>query len=1297
MKLRCFVRPLPAGFFILLAVSLHAQAPAERLVIQPIDDTKLVALDGNVHPLADPRYDHGAVPDAMPAQRIFLLLNRPPAREAALQQFLGDVHRRGSATYHDWITPEEFGKRFGPADEDIQRAEGWLQSKGFSIARVSKSKQLIEFSGTAGQLRDAFHTEIHQYGVDGETHYANASEISIPAALAPLVRGISPLNNFRAKPLLQTLGKASYSPTTKKTVPLWTLPSPISSGNFYAVAPEDFATQYDLAPLYQTGVNGAGQTIGIINVANIDVGLANAYRQLFNLSSNPPQVVVDGDDPGANGASTEAYLDVEVSGAVAPGATVLLYISSGSDLEDPLVVAAVRAVEDNQASVLSMSFGSCEQFLGTSGNQLWAGLWEEAAAQGQTVLVSSGDSGGAGCDPGSLFPAQEGLAVNGYASTPWNVAVGGTDFFYSDYASGAPSAATLWNQTNDSNLGSLKAPLPEQVWDDALGLNVVNLHPGANDDIAAGGGPSSCAVRSSSEECVSGYPKPNWQTGTGVPTDGVRDVPDVSLFAAVGSNLSAYAICAGAGECAPGTNNATEIFLVGGTSASSPAMAGIMALINQKYGRQGQADFTIYPLAQQKPAAFHDITLGSNNVNCLQGSLDCSLDANGDGLYTFQKYLAGPGYDLASGLGSVDANALVNNWNSITFLPTTTSLSLSSTTITHGTPITVTTSVATSSGSSTPAGGVAILTTSTSPQSQGQTVLTLKSGTASTSVDFFPGGYYNVLADYHGDGVFESSTSSPIALNVSPENSNINFSVVNDLQNTAITNGGSIFYDVPLSLDVQPIGVSAAAGKTNGNATGTATFKIDSITATVALNATGVASWSPPELSVGNHTASAMYSGDASFNASSASPVTFSVTKAGAQMRDWIETPSATSQLDVVGVGTGGSLTVTVQAGPSPGAPSGTAAPTGTVTVCLSITSGVCNSPSYSQIAALSSPNGNNSQLSSATVTFTNLQPTPAGEYALTYLYSGDANWESQGISSLTTIVVSSFPALAPTTTNLSITPTSISGTELATFTITVTGAGTLAVAPTGFVLCYTKGIPIVSDTLVPPKSGTTSSVSFQLNPFWNFWNNGANPLTVVYEGDDNYQPSIGNTVNLTVSQNGGDFSFAPQIPQITLKPGSSGTVGLNMAPLTNFSSNVALTCAPSSSQISCSVNPTQLTVNGAATATLTITASANSASAQVPTDPARRANNKLVWLGAGGGFLIVSVILAGLPNRRRRPGMLLTFSLLVGLALAGCGSSGGQSGQHQPPPPNASIYSVLVNATAGGIVHNAKVIVVVQ
>jgi pro-kumamolisin-like protein/Big-like domain-containing protein len=1281
-------------FFTLILVltfviPAYSQAPASRLVIGPIDETNLVSLHGNVSPLAQACYDRGVVSDALPAGRILLLLNRPPEREVALMQFLRDVHNKTSASYHQWTTPEQFGVRFGAADADIQTAAAWLQSHGFTVASVGKSKQFIEFSGNAGQLRDAFHTAIRQYSVHGEMHYANATEISVPAALAPLVRGVSPLNDFRAKPYVKVAGRGLYSRATKRATPLWTIPNPFgtSNPNAFLLAPEDFATQYDLTPLYEAGVNGTGQTIGIINESNIDVSLVNDYRQLFGLPSNPTQVVIDGTDPGTlNGVDVEAYLDVELAGALAPNATVNLYISDGGDLQDPLALAAIRAVEDNQASVLSVSFGQCESILGNAGNQFWSSLWEQAAAQGQTVFVASGDTGPY-CN-GELF-----MAVSGFASTPWNVAVGGTDFFYSDYATGGASATTLWNQSNDSNLGSLKAPLPEQVWNDPFGLDIISNGLQRNEIFAGGSGASSCSFISASNVC-SGYAKPNWQAGPGVPADGVRDIPDVSLFASNGANLSAYPICAFEGECIAGANGQTEVLFTGGTSASSPAMAAIMALVDQKYGRQGLANFTLYPLAQQHAAAFHDITLGSNDSPCQSGSTDCAQNANG--FFATTIYSAGPGYDLASGLGSIDANELVNNWKSVTSSPTTTALTLSATKVKHGTPVTVATSVSPGSGSGTPSGGVTILTTSPSPASQSQTVLTLNGGKASSSVDFFPGGNYNVTASYSGDGVFGSSVSAPVALDVTPENSNINFSALNG--NTSVTSGGSVQYNTPLTFNIQPTGLNASTAQPDGNATGAATFTVDSTTATVALEGSGIASWAAPALAPGSHTANAAYSGDASFNASSAKPVTFTVTKGVPLVNDFVDAPiPITSGARVINVPAGGSLTITVVVGPIDGiadglqAPLNTATPTGTVTVCLG-PSFSCNNATYSQTATLNPSQGIRAQYSSASATLANLA---AGDYVGFIAYSGDTVWQSQQVldAGLEDIQVGSASALPTTTTTLTINPASISSTQPATITTTVTGTGSSGFAPGGEVDFFDNGIFLTFILLPPSVPGTTNQATFLLDSSV-FQNSGANQLEAIFDGDtQSFQGSISNIVDINVQQ-GGDFILAPQIPQITVKSGGSGAVPLNLSSLSNFNGSVTLTCTPSASQITCGVNPSTVALNGIATATLTINAPGQNAGL-----PSRYRRGPVRWLGAEGSIMIGAFALIGFAERKRRLAVLLGLLLLGALLVStACGSGPGNGGQlpPPPPPPNTTIYSVLVSATANGITHTSEVLVAV-
>jgi subtilase family serine protease len=1261
-----------------LASPTAAQAPARTLVNQPINEAQRTVLRGNVSPLALSQYNQGKVSDSLPASRVLLMLNRPPEREAALQQYLREVHSKGSASYHHWITPQQFGEQFGPADTDIQAVTTWLGSKGFRITKISQGKQFIELSGTAGQLEDAFQAEIHQYNVNGETHYANAREISVPTALAQVVRGLVPLNNFGAQPYIQLAGTGRVSKSTHTITPDWTTPNPFGGSNAlgFLLAPEDLATQYDITPLYQAGTNGSGTTIGIIDASNIDLSLVSDYQQLFGISGTTPQVIIDGDDPGdVPGADFEAYLDVELSGAIAPKSTINLYISDGGSVADPFVFASLRAVEDNAASVLSASFGQCEELLGESGNEFWSNLWQQAAAQGQTVMVATGDSGSA-CDAGL------GVSVSGVSSTPWNVAVGGTDFFYSDYATGGASALNLWNATNDANLGSLKAPLTEQAWNDGFGLDVIPNGFEFGEIGAGGGGASSCATSSTtSGSCAGGYSKPVWQTGVGVPSDGVRDVPDVSWFASNGANLSAYPICAEQGEC---TSEAAEIFIVGGTSASAPAMAGIMALVNQKFGRQGQADFTLYPLANQKPAAFHDITEGSNQDECASGSPGCVENQQLGGIYETTVYLTTTGYDQATGLGSVDANQLVTNWDSITFKSSMTSLTLSPTTITHGAPVLVTSTVTGTGG--VPTGDVALLTNSPQPFSQSVAFGTLNGGTTTADVSFFPGGTYQVTAQYGGDGTFGASSSTPVTLTVNPEKSVMSLEVVNNNTGYA-TSGFSLPYNTPTSMNVFPTSVAGASGgASDGTATGTATFTVDSMNATVPLDAEGLADFTTPTLSVGSHTVGASYSGDASFEPSTATPITFSVTKGTPNLNVNLAAPlsGANYVFTTTGSGNTANIAVTVQVAANTSAP-GTAAPTGTVMVCLGFQQN-CGSPQYSQNGTLSAPTGLYAEISTATVTFTGVITE---NYALSFTYSGDANWQSASFTYAGNIEVTGQPGLTASTAILTFSPATISGGQFTQVTTIVTGSGNSGVAPTGLINYYDDGLLLTQAQLTPGMAQSSNAV-FDLGTA-NFFNSGPNQMTAVYQGDTHYLPSTSNTAMVTATQIVGNFTMTPSASEVTLQPGASTSIAIGLASASNFNGNVTMTCSTSSANLTCSV-PATTALSGLANPSLMLTASSD---AEV--SPARPAGQPFDGGPAAGlATVAASLLLMGSAIRRIRTSLLAVMGLgAVILLVAGCGGGSFQT-QPPPPPPAAATYSVVVNATGNGILHSARVVVYV-
>ncbi len=789
-----------------LCAASHAQTQASSRVAEPIDDAVRITLKGNVHPLAQARFDLGAVPDSFPASRMLLLLQRSPEREAALEEFLKSAHTPRSASFHKWLKPAQFGQLYGPTDSEVAAVSGWLQQQGFSIGRVTAGKTAIEFSGTAGQVRAAFHTQIHAYLVDGEQHHANNADPQIPAALAPVIAGITPINDFRPRSTMRMLGKGLYDPRTHRVTPEWTI---FGNPPVLALGPGDFAVQYDLNPLYNASVNGTGVTIGIIGASDIDPTAVESYHTMFGLPPLNFTAVIDGNDTDpneGNWATGESYLDVEVASSIAPGAMINLYTAADTMAQSGLLLAAQRAVDDDQAPVLSTSYAECESELGSAGNQFWAGLWEQAAAQGQTSFVAAGDNGSAGCDNfNDAQPAEGGLAVNGFSSTPWNVSVGGTDFYYSSYNGSSSAQQTqignYWNlNATDQPAVSLMQPVPEQPWNRAFGLNLYDAgvyDPNANGaTIVAGSGGASIL-----------YPKPSWQSGTGVPADSARDLPDIALFASDGENDSFWVECGGDGCIQePGLIPEYQINAVGGTSASTPAMAAIMAIINQQYGSQGQANFILYPLAAQHSSAFHDIAIGSNDVPCGPGTTDCTLSTvnnNTNGFDTLSHYYAAAGYDQASGLGSVDANLLAQNWTSLSFKSSDTALSVSQTSFTHGTSVTLKVSVSGTGG--TPTGDIGLVTNASPASNTGLGQLKLSGGTASATLDNLPGGQYQLTAKYTGDTVFAPSNSNQVALNVAPENSEVSLTATTWSNSSnalvPIANGGSYPYGTYIAFD----------------------------------------------------------------------------------------------------------------------------------------------------------------------------------------------------------------------------------------------------------------------------------------------------------------------------------------------------------------------------------------------------------------------------------------------------------------------------------------------------------------
>ncbi len=611
------VFPLTLLCVLFASAELSSSENPQR-IHENIEDGRTVVLRGNVHPLATAQQDQGEVEESFQLPRITMFFQMTASQRADLDNLLEQQQDRSSSNYHKWLTPEEYGDRFGISQADLEKVSAWLASQGFSISQSARSRTWISFSGTAALVRNAFQTPIHRYLVNGNAHYANSADPVLPRALDGVVLGMRGLNDFRPKPqVMRARNVAGVRPRFTSSI----------TGNHF-LAPDDFATIYDLHPLYNAGINGAGQKIIVPGQTDIALSDIEAFRTAAGLQPNDPQIVLDGTDPGTNtDDESETDLDLEWAGAIAPYATVI-YVNSTD-----VFTSVTYAIDNNLAPVMSITYGACEAETGTAEINSLSSSFQQANAQGMTILAAAGDLGAADCDDATGSSgagesiATHGLAVDVPASIPYVTGMGGTEF--------NEGSGTYWSTTNNGNNGSALSYIPETVWNDTA--EVGQLY-------ATGGGASKL------------FSKPTWQVGLNVPGDGARDVPDLALAAS--PDQDGYLICS-AGSCVNGFRNTdTSLNVVGGTSVAPPAFAGIVALLNQQTNStQGNINPNLYTLASTSSDAFHDITQGNNEVPCRAGTTNCP---NGGDI----GYAAGTGYDQASGLGSVDAYNLINEWSS---------------------------------------------------------------------------------------------------------------------------------------------------------------------------------------------------------------------------------------------------------------------------------------------------------------------------------------------------------------------------------------------------------------------------------------------------------------------------------------------------------------------------------------------------------------------------------------------------------------------------------------------------------
>jgi subtilase family serine protease len=930
------LRSLPlsvlASALLLGTAAAQQFAPTTRIVTA-IDENQLVTLKGNTLPVAIAKNDLGPESADLPMVGLTLVLSRSAEQQAAFDAFVAGQYDQSSPNFHLWLTPQQIGQRFGPAQADISTISGWLAIHGFAVKSVGADRMTIQFSGTAGQVESAFHTEIHNLSVNGKAHIANMTDPQVPAALAPLIVGIKGLHNFFPRPLHRVGSKVQFDPDAHGWVkqqtssgtglaagalraqapaasansasspkPNFYYPIPNSNAVEEDVAPSDFAKIYNLPSGWPTSANGSGQIITIIGTSDIVQGDITQFKTVFGLpAGNAPVIAhnpIDG-DPGVctvptnlcnGGDLDENSLDVEWSGAVAPGAQVVLvtdaYNSQTTPTNDPIFDGAQWAIDNAYVQgtavygsrIISLSYGQCELFNGTASNVAYNNLWQTAASAGIAVFAATGDSGAPGCDRdgdfnGVPYEAQYGLAVSGLASTPYNTAVGGTDLNWCQISQSngnisactSSNASTYWNTSNSTQQASAKGYVPETPWNDsclnpfllpyfqglAYGIVTapVNAEASCNfvynewpalyqesegqevlavyiDTVGGSGGASGCVVSSGGTSTTAGscstgatstgssdsnltlvsdgWPKPSWQTGVaGIPTDGVRDLPDISFFSGDGLFDSATLICVsndGASctnlsETGSGSTGGAEE--VGGTSVATPEMAGVMALINQKAGAsQGSPNAELYALAAKQTYSscsaetgstfngcnFNDIDQGTNAMPCnyegkaLEGGFDlgtdepstgyaglaspnCSIANAGDVVGTLSGYNAITGYDLATGLGSLNIANVVNNWTAATVGTTAASVAVvpSPNSIAESQGVSVAVTVSGAGG--TPTGDVTL-----SASANGYSVAQiLSAGTTTFTIPantFTAAGTVTLTAAYSGDTIFAAKSNT---------------------------------------------------------------------------------------------------------------------------------------------------------------------------------------------------------------------------------------------------------------------------------------------------------------------------------------------------------------------------------------------------------------------------------------------------------------------------------------------------------------------------------------------------------
>jgi subtilase family serine protease len=890
-----FLNALALPLAALYGPILHAQTP--NLITRPVDLGQLRALPSQ-HPLwASAANDLGVVPANQSLAPMTIILERSAGQEQALEQLLAGQENPASPTYHQWLTPEEFGQRFGLSDQDLAAVTGWLQSQGLHVSWVSPSRMFVGFTGTAADVGRAFGTEVHSYRVNGRRLTSVNGDPTIPQVLAPVIRSVRGLYSIEDRPL-------NHLSTPHVSTPQLTVSDGTSTLHF--LGPADFNSIYDVP----ASLTGAGETIGIAAESRTDMADFSYFRQQTGASFSDPTEVVPtafgGVDPGpayssppTDGGSanlqTEATLDVQRAGSVAPGANLLVVAATTASGGVAADVQYLVQTSPAPAQVINISFGDCESSAGPSGVAYWDAVFQQAAAEGISVFVSAGDSGIAGCDTAFATPPSSPTAgsANAICSSSYATCVGGTEF------NDADNSTAYWNSANNTGLLSVLGYIPEGGWNEP--------DPSGTMQVAASGGG------------VSAYntPTPDWQTGTGVPAARAgRYTPDVSFSSSCHDGYFGCMAAAGA-SCAPGSSGSYYFVSFCGTSAAAPSMAGVAALLNQRLGvAQGSLNPQLYQQAAANPAAFHDATVSTSGVGSCSVNTPsmCNNSIPGPSSLTGGQsgYLLTDGYDEVTGLGSLDVSAFLNGY-APKATPTVT-VNASSTSITTTQTLSVTVTVSGGSGNPAPTGTVIL---SSGTYASAATTLSGGSATVQVAAGALIAGTDTLIASYTPDAAGADT-----------------YLVAAGTQTVQVTAIGKTTPAVTVSASpdsittAQSTTVTVTVASAGGYATPTGTVTVSSgryrSAATTLSGGTATITIAAGALAVGSDTLTATYAPDSSSSVYySTASGTNSVT-VGAKVRSAVTVSASPANIT-----TSQSTTVTITVASA----GGYATPTGTVTV----------------------------------------------------------------------------------------------------------------------------------------------------------------------------------------------------------------------------------------------------------------------------------------------------------------------------------------------------------------------------